>query len=81
MSYPAKKIRIHDFCGLIGLATDKRTQQYLTPEDALAVARELTRFAKNIQSKENSIATRNVENGKATTESTGKRKVEYMQWG
>ena len=81
-------IRLHRFHGKIGLditglesseSSESSEQLYLTPENALAVARELTAFSNNIKKddKYKWLTTRIVRDGKARTLTTGKAKRTY----
>lgn len=71
--------RLHRFNDNVALSFPSTTQLYLTPEMANQLGNELKRFAKNCKESKDWIATRNVnEQGKATTESTGKSKVEIL---
>ena len=77
---PAEEsIRIHTFRDLVAVSTPNTKQLYFSPQNAKALARELNRYADNIENKnERVIATRNIKDGKATTESTGKSKVVFI---
>lgn len=72
-----KRIRLHTFHQDVAISTDKTEQLYLTPEDALALASELRRFAKGCKAGQ-TYATRIVTNGKAFNESDGKKKPIFI---
>lgn len=75
-------VRLHQFNGSVAISFPDTKQLYLTPEMANQLANELKRFAKSVRGQTNPgyvIATRTVnENGKAVTESSQKKQVEYI---
>lgn len=73
-----EQIRIHRFHNQVAVSTPDTEQLYFDADDALALARELTRFAKNAKTESRWITTRIVKNGKARNEFNGKAKVEYI---
>lgn len=77
-----QRIRLHRFHDNVAFSTfgedDSTPTQYLNPDDALAMATELRRFAKNVQDSNDWVAGRIIKGGAAKTESTGKRKVKFV---
>ena len=71
------KIRLHTFHDSVAISTESTKQLYLTPEDALALATELRRYAKGIQNKV-WYSTRNIENGIARNESDNQKKPKII---
>lgn len=77
MALTEQKIRLHTFHENIGISTPKTKQLYLTPEDAMALATELRRFAKGCKAGQ-TYATRIVASGKAFNESDGDKKPKLI---
>ena len=72
-----KRIRLHTFNGIVAVSSDNTEQLYLDPENAIALAKELIRYANGCKEGV-TYATRNVENGKATNESDGKKRAKVI---
>ena len=78
-----QRIQLHRFHDKVAFSTfgedDSTPTRYLNPDDALAMATELRRFAKNVQDSNDWVSGRIIKGGVAKTESTGQRKVKGME--